>query len=187
MKSRRAPRSEYLAGSLLLAHPSLRDGNFRRSVVLLSSHDEEGAVGVVLNRPLGRRLCDINAAFSLGPLSNVPVYSGGPVQPEQLLLCAWRILPDDGGFRLHFGLDPVKAEELAGSGDDLHFRAFLGYSGWSAGQLENELEHNTWVITGIPGDLASYSPGEGLWRELLAGIDHEWKLLADEPEDPSAN
>ncbi|HEY0966839.1 MAG TPA: YqgE/AlgH family protein [Opitutaceae bacterium] len=186
MKPRRAPRSEYLAGSLLLAHPSLRDGNFRRTVVLLSSHDEDGAVGVVLNRPLGRRLGEVSPVFALGPLASVPVYSGGPVQPEQLLLCAWRILPDEGGFRLHFGLDPAKAEELAGT-DDLHFRAFLGYSGWSAGQLENEMEHNTWVVTGIPGDLGSYSPGEGLWRELLAGIDHEWKLLADEPEDPSAN
>ena len=186
MKPRRVPPSEYLAGSLLLAHPSLRDENFRRSVVLLSSHDQEGAVGVVLNRPLGLPLSDVDPVFALGPLSKVPVFSGGPVHPEQLLLCAWRILPDEGGFRLHFGLDPSKAEELMAA-HDLHFRAFLGYSGWSAGQLEKELEHHTWVVTGIPGDLGSYRPGEGLWRELLAGIDHEWKLLADEPDDPSAN
>lgn len=186
MKPRRAPPSEYLSGSLLLAHPALRDGNFRRTVVLLSSHDADGAVGVVLNRPQGRFLGEVDPVFALGPLASVPVYTGGPVQPEQLLLCAWRILPEEGGFRLHFGLDPAKAEALVGT-DDLHFRAFLGYSGWSAGQLENEMEHNTWVLTGIPGDLASYSPGEGLWRELLAGIDHEWKLLADEPDDPSAN
>ncbi len=186
MRPRGEPSVDFLAGSLLLAHPGLRDSNFHRSVVLLSTHDDDGAVGVVLNRPLGRRLGDVNATFALSALAAVPVFSGGPVQPEQLLLCAWRILPDEGGFRLHFGLDPAKAEELAEQGD-LHFRAFLGYSGWSAGQLENEMKQHTWIATGIPGDLASYAPGEGLWRELLAGIDHEWKLLAEEPDDPSGN
>lgn len=186
MKPRRAPRSEYLAGSLLLAHPSLRDDNFRRSVVLLSNHDEDGAVGVVLNQPTGRTLGELDPAFALGPLAAVPVYKGGPVQPEQLLLCGWRSLPEEGGFRLHFAVDPEKAGELAAA-EALEFRAFQGYSGWSAGQLENELQQNTWVVLPIPPGLASFSTGPGLWRALLATIDHEWKLLADEPEDPSAN
>lgn len=186
MRPRHGPSAETLAGSLLLAHPALRDGHFRRTVVLLSSHDSEGAVGVVLNRPLGRRLGQLNPTFALGPLADVPLFAGGPVQTEQLLICAWRILPDAGGFRLHFGLDSERAAELCGQ-EGMHLRAFLGYAGWSAGQLENELKHSTWVVMGIPGNLEDFSQDEALWRGLLSGLDHEWKLLAEEPDDPSAN
>ena len=81
----RAPREsikETVAGSLLLAHPSLRDPNFRRSVVLMSLHNAEGAMGVVLNRPAGKRLAEVTGEFALTALARVPVFHGGPVQPE---------------------------------------------------------------------------------------------------------
>ena len=92
-----------LAGSLLLAHPALNDPNFRRTVILMSTHDSDGAMGVVLNRPLGRRLGELNGDFSLGPLASVPVFRGGPVQTEQMMLAAWQ--PQGDAFRLHFGLE----------------------------------------------------------------------------------
>ncbi len=186
MRERRSRPSSPLAGSLLLAHPALRDPNFRRSVVLLSSHGDEGSMGVVLNRPLGKTLADLDPAFALGALAGVPVFSGGPVQPAQLLICAWRIRPDGEGFQLFFGIEPGRAEELQGE-DDMHVRAFLGYSGWSEGQLDNELRHQTWVVSAIPSNLMSFAPDEDLWRGVLTGLNHEWKLLADEPDDPSAN
>src|ERR1700676_2919382 len=99
--------SKSLAGSLLLAHPALSDPNFRHTVILMSAHNGEGAMGVVLNRALGQRLCGLNGEFSLGPLASVPVFRGGPVMTEQMVLAAWQT--QDDGFKLHFGLEPNKA------------------------------------------------------------------------------
>src|ERR1043165_3338167 len=114
MRGRRKVARETLAGSLLLAHPSLRDPNFRRCVVLMSAHNAEGAMGVVLNRPLGKRLGEVSGDFALGPLASVPLFTGGPVQTEQLVLAAWQIRDD--GFRLHFGIQPDPAQQLLAEG-----------------------------------------------------------------------
>lgn len=177
-------KAKSLAGSLLLAHPAMRDENFRRTVILMSAHDKEGAMGVVLNRPTGRRLGELNGEFSLGPLASVPVYRGGPVQTEQLILAAWQT--QDEGFKLYFGIEPEKAAQLA-TEEGVHLRAFLGYSGWTGGQLEGELKHKTWVVTAVPSDLMEHPQDEALWREVLGGMGDDWRLLADEPEDTSLN
>lgn len=174
------------AGSLLLAHPSMRDKNFRRAVVLLSAHDEKGAMGIVLNRPLGKRLGQLNAEFALSPLSAVPLFEGGPVQTEQLLLCAWKFHADQSGFQLMFGLDPQKAAELQAE-EGTHLRAFLGYAGWTGGQLESELSQSAWVVTPLVPKLMDEKPDETLWRTILTELNHDWKLLVDEPDDPSLN
>ena len=175
-----------LAGSLLLAHPAMRDPNFHRSVVLLSTHGDEGAMGVVLNRPMGKILGDLNAQFAASSLSAVPIYQGGPVQTEQLILAAWQ--PDilGTGYRLYFGIDVDKAEVLQRE-EGVRLRAFLGYSGWSKGQLENELRQNTWVVSPVGPDLLQGEDGQGLWRSILAGLSPEWRLMAGEPEDPAKN
>jgi putative transcriptional regulator len=186
MRERHSPHQTALAGSLLLAHPGLRDDNFRRSVVLLSAHDANGAMGVVLNRPLGKHLGQLNAEFALSPLSAVPIFQGGPVQTDQVLLCAWRFNPDQSGFQLMFGIDPQKAIELHGE-EGTHLRAFLGYAGWSGGQLESELSQNTWVVTPLLAKLLDKKPDETLWRAILTDLNHDWKLLVDEPDDPSVN
>jgi putative transcriptional regulator len=184
VRERREVKVESFAGSLLLAHPSLRDPNFRRAVVLMSVHNSDGAMGVVLNRPLGKRLGELNGEFALGALAGVPLFSGGPVQTEQLLLVAWQNQSD--GFRLHFGIEPDRAGQLA-TEDGTELRAFLGYSGWSAGQLEKELKHETWIVSDVPADLLTYKQDEGLWRLVLGALGEEWRLLADEPEDTSLN
>lgn len=184
MREHSTPPPDSLAGSLLLAHPRLRDPNFRRTVVLMSAHDTNGAMGVVLNRPLGRHLGELNGEFALGALSGVPLFTGGPVQTEQLLLVGWQ--PQDDGFRLHFGLEPARAAELAGE-EGVQIRAFLGYAGWSGGQLEGEMGQNTWVIAAVPADLLTCAPGGEMWRSILGGLGQEWRLFADEPEDASGN
>ena len=186
MREPHTPEPSALAGALLLAHPSLKDDNFRRTVILLSAHDEKGAMGVVLNRPLGKRLGQLNAEFALSPLSNVPIFQGGPVDTDRLLLCAWRFNPEGTGFQLMFGIDPQKAIEVQTEGN-MHLRAFLGYSGWSAGQLENELKQNTWVISPLMADVLDLDQDETLWRAILGNINLEWRLLAGEPDDPSRN
>ncbi|MBW8781564.1 MAG: YqgE/AlgH family protein [Verrucomicrobia bacterium] len=186
MNERRSASSPVLAGSLLLAHPSLRDRHFRKTVILLSTHDNDGAMGVVLNRPLGKSLGELDSAFAAGALAGVPLFEGGPVHTSQVILCAWRPHPDQDGYQLMFGIDPQKAEELIAE-EGVHLRAFLGYAGWTGGQLEEELKHNTWLVSQLVADLLDDQPGENLWRELLGQIDQEWRLLANEPEDPSLN
>lgn len=178
------PPPANLAGSLLLAHPAMRDPNFRRAVVLMSVHNKEGAMGVVLNRPLGKNLGDLNGSFAYGPLSSIPVYIGGPVQTEQIIMVAWQ--PQADGFRLHFGLEPDKAIEMAGDGTSI-LRAYVGYAGWSGGQLENEMKHHTWVVSPMLPAMLELPPNTELWARILGGMGAEWMLLASEPDDPSLN
>jgi putative transcriptional regulator len=182
----REPRvtKETLAGSLLLAHPALKDPNFRRSVVLMSAHNAEGAMGVVLNRPVGKRLGELSGDFALSPLASVPLFTGGPVQTDQLVLVAWQPHPE--GFRLHFGVDPDKARELLDQ-EGTQVRGFLGYSGWSAGQLENEMKVRTWIVADVPEDLLTYSQDESLWRMVLGRAGADWRLLANEPDNLDQN
>lgn len=184
MRERRKISRETLAGSLLLAHPSMRDPNFRRSVVLMSAHNAEGAMGVVLNRPMGKRLGELSGDFALGGLAKVPLYHGGPVQTDQLVLAAWQVRDD--GFRLHFGIEPDKALQLLEE-EGTHVRGFLGYSGWSAGQLENEMKLRTWIVADVPEDLLTHTQDDSLWRTVLGREGIEWRLLANEPEHPEQN
>jgi len=184
MREQRKGTQESLAGALLIAHPALKDPNFRRTVVLMSAHSPEGAMGVVLNRPLGRRLGELKGDFALGPLASVPLCEGGPVEEKQLLLVAWQTRDD--GFRLHFGIEPEKATQLLEE-EGTALRAYVGYSGWSEGQLENELGQNTWVVASAPTDLFSLPIDETLWRTLLAREGDHWRLLAEEPDEPEKN
>jgi len=173
-----------LAGQLLLAHPALRDPNFRRTVVLMSAHDAEGAMGVVLNRPLGKTLGQVQGEFALDALAKVPVFVGGPVQVDRLILVVWQTRDD--GFRLHFGIEPERAAQwLTEPGSQV--RGYLGYSGWSAGQLEGELGQSTWVVAEPPTDLFDQSSDLSLWRNVLGAEGDEWRLMAGEPDDPGCN
>ena len=184
MRERRQTAEKSLAGSLLLAHPVMRDPNFRRTVILMTSDNAEGSMGFVLNRPTGQRLGELGGDFALGPLAGVPVFKGGPVQTEQMILAAWT--RQSHGFNLHLGIDPEKAGGFIGE-IGAHVRAFFGYSGWSAGQLRQELRQHTWVVSNPPDDLFAHASDASLWSKVLGQKGAEWRLLADEPEDPAAN
>lgn len=184
MRERTRRTRESLAGSILLAHPVLRDPNFRKTAVLMSTHGPDGAMGVVLNRPLGKRLGELKGDFALGPLSHTPIFTGGPVQTDQLILAAWRSTGD--AFQLHFGIDPEKAIQMIAD-ESTRLRAYLGYSGWSAGQLENELKCGTWIVASPPADLFERPTQEELWRALLSDEGDQWRLLVDEPDEPGKN
>jgi len=173
-----------LTGSLLLAHPGLRDQNFKRTVVLMTSDGAEGAIGVVLNRPLNRRLGDLGGEFALSPLSGIAVFQGGPVQTEQLILAAWK--RQAHGFQLHLGIEPAAAINLLDQ-KNVHVRAYFGYAGWSPGQLKNELKQNTWIVADAPTDLFERPGDATLWRNALGREGLEWRLLADEPEETDRN
>jgi len=179
---------ENLSGSLLLAHPSMQDPNFHRTVILLSAcGTEEGALGVVLNRPVGKTLGEVNGEYAYSPLAEVPLYVGGPVNQEQMLLAAWHWDTNAGSFKLFFGISQDQALAFMSDNPDIQVRAFLGYSGWSDGQLESELEANAWVVTPVAEEAVVHDGGEEIWRSLLTRIRPELLFLANQPDDPSLN
>ena len=179
---------ESLAGRLLLAHPLLKEATFRHTAILMSSHDREGAMGVILNRPLNKCLGELGGDFEFGPLAQVPVFDGGPVEKRQLILCAWRPheSAEESGYQLLFGLDRERAAELAGQAG-VQLRAYLGHAGWSGGQLEQELSRDTWVTAELDPDAIFYPADESFWRRVLGELNPLWRLLASEPDDPSVN
>jgi putative transcriptional regulator len=176
-----------LAGFLLGAHPGLADPNFNRSVVLLTAHTPDaGALGVIINRPTGQTLGTLRDDAETPFMQNLPVYEGGPVGPKEIILVAWKWNLSEQSFRLFFGLDPVKLQELINSDPTIEARAFLGYSGWSAGQLEVELSRFDWAVSPFVQPFGKLPP-QALWRHLLERVRPEWSILAGFPGDPSRN
>jgi putative transcriptional regulator len=179
---------EQLTGHLLISNSNLLDPNFRRTVVLIGHHDDQGAVGVVLNQPLAVAVHD--AVPPLGALvePEEPLFDGGPVEPDSVVVLADFI-------------DPSRAEVIAmGSigflpseaGDDIgeairRARVFAGYSGWGPGQLERELDEDSWVVApALPGDVFHAEPTR-LWEDVLRRLGHGYDMLRLMPRDPSMN
>ena len=175
------------AGMLLLAHPALLDPNFRRSVVLLSAHsDEEGTIGVIVNRPMGQTLGEYDSELSQSTLADVPLYTGGPVATDQLILVAWRWSEEESAFKLYFGIDGERAERILQEEPGFKIRGFMGHSGWTGGQLDAEISQGSWVLS---SSLPAFKEvdQEIDWHELLCEERPELRLLADAPDDPSLN
>ncbi|GGQ14463.1 UPF0301 protein [Streptomyces virginiae] len=180
-----------LTGRLLVATPALADPNFDRAVVLLLDHDEQGSLGVVLNRPTPVGVGDVLLPWA--PLAGAPgvVFQGGPVALDSALGLA--VIPGEEGplgwRRVHgaIGLVDLEAppELLASALGGL--RIFAGYSGWGPGQLEEELGEGAWyVVESEPGDVSSPDP-ERLWRSVLRRQRSELAMVATYPDDPSLN
>ncbi|MGB0184467.1 MAG: YqgE/AlgH family protein, partial [Opitutales bacterium] len=172
--------NEAMVGSLLLAHPELQDPNFTRSVILLTAHTpSDGALGVVLNRPLSRKLVDIKPELAGSALAEVPLYRGGPVSSDQAILAAWKYEAEQGAFKLYFGMDEAKAAQIKAEDPAYELRAFMGYSGWSENQLENELSTDSWILSQLK-PYVGQATGDPLWRKLLLEVSPELGLWADE-------
>ncbi len=180
---------ESLTGQLLLASPALRDPNFARSVVLIGVHSDEGAMGVVLNRPsqvtVGEAVPQLQAALE----EHEPVYVGGPVQPSSIVLLAEFLDPDLAGLlvlgRIGFPAPDADIEELIQA--TARGRVFAGYAGWSEGQLDAELDQGDWIVQPAqPEDVFSEEPAD-LWSEVLTRKGGSYALVARMPMDPSVN
>lgn len=181
--------AETLSGQLLLASPALEDPNFRRTVVLVGSHSDEGAMGVVLNRP-----SDATVAEAVPQLSDIagpdePVLVGGPVQPTTVVLLAEFSDPSPAGLlvlgRIGFPALDADLEQLGRA--VVRGRVFAGYAGWGPGQLDAEHESGDWILgTATPQDVFAADP-EGLWGRVLERKGGSYALLARMPEDPSLN
>jgi putative transcriptional regulator len=175
-----------LGGHLLLAAPSLRDPNFHRSVVLLAMHDaKEGAFGYVLNNPVQHRVADLVRDHKIGDLGNVPVFKGGPVGDDRLSFAALRWREKDHSIQVLPHLAPEAALDELAAGSVV--KAFVGYSGWGAGQLERELQQRSWItLDPCPRAVESGEP-ERLWGDLLRDMGPVFSLIADTPEHVELN
>ncbi|MCP5531982.1 MAG: YqgE/AlgH family protein [Akkermansiaceae bacterium] len=175
-----------LKGQLLLADPSLRDGIFDRSVILLAEHTaEDGAFGLILNKPTGRMVGDLLTDEQFAPLRKLAVHDGGPVSRDQLTFSSFwwsRKLGLRSAIRIS-AEDAVKHARRPGR----IVRAFVGYSGWSAGQLEGELRRNSWITAKPRADLLGREHDRGLWAEVLRGISPFHRILAESPDNPFLN
>ncbi len=177
-----------LAGQLLVASPRLVDPNFARTVVALLNHDEQGAMGLVINRPTEVSVADHLPDWVVERLAHPPVvFYGGPVEPAVAI--GVRESYDAGEHATPLpGVSMMNLGEEEEMGETVGFlRVFAGYSGWGPGQLEDELEEESWIVlSALVGDVFSSSPG-GLWAEVLARQGGQIALLASVPLDPQLN
>ncbi|HVC88670.1 MAG TPA: YqgE/AlgH family protein [Gaiellaceae bacterium] len=178
---------ESLQGKLLVSSPALHDPNFRKTVVLVAHHDEEGAMGLVLSRP--SELAAVDAVPALGGLPGAadPVFVGGPVQPEAFMVLAEFEDVDQAAAPImeRLGFMPAEAEP-----EDLEIRRlrlFAGYSGWGEGQLEAELEEASWIVVDAQTDDAFAPDPDELWRTVLQRKGGPFELMIDMPFDPGLN
>ena len=177
-------------GKLLISDPFLQDPGFKRTVVLITEHNEEGTVGFVLNRPVNALMNEALVDFQD---FNVPLYMGGPVQPDTLhyIHTVGNLLP--GSIKIADNLwwggsfETLKVLAESKQLDLTKFKFFIGYSGWSPGQLNEELEEKSWVVTDATmQDIYTEKP-DLLWRTVLENMGKDYAVLANFPEDPALN
>jgi len=178
-----------LRGKLLVASPALVDPNFARTVLLITEHNEDGAMGIVLDRPSDMVVEEVVPQLADAAGADAPIYVGGPVQPTALVVlaefsdpaaAAWIVTADVG-----FASTDVDTGDLASA--VRRARVYAGYSGWGAGQLEAEMEVDSWIVEPpLPRELFPDVP-QALWREVLARKGGQYALVAKMPDDPSLN
>jgi len=178
-----------LCGQLLLASPALMDPNFRRAVILVGVHSEEGAMGVVLNRPSEVTVSEAVPQLEQTVSELEPVYVGGPVQPSSIVFLAEFLDPTPAGLlvvgRIGFPAPDAGIEELTEA--TARRRVFAGYAGWGEGQLDAELDQGDWIAhSAVPDDVFCEAP-ENLWSSVLTRMGGGYALVARIPADPSVN
>lgn len=181
---------------LLVASPQLRDPHFERVVVLVTRHDDDGAFGWILNRPLGQRLGDVVGTGLDDRVGDVPLYRGGPVEPA-----AAQFLTDASGDAVRdlplpgVAMLPIEDAEgphdlgelVARLPDDAVVRGYLGYAGWGSGQLDAEIDEGSWLLAPAEARHVFGVDAERLWRTVLWDLGGEARWIALDDVDPSLN
>jgi putative transcriptional regulator len=179
-----------LRGQLLLDGGKLQGSFFHRSVVLICQHDEEGAFGLILNHSSEKKVGRTLVANVSDTIKDQPLFVGGPVQSgtfsflhtDSLILEA-NVMPN---LSLGHSLDALM--DLSESHSTTQkLKLFSGYSGWTAGQLDQEMARNDWLTHPASIDLVFHPEPEQLWKEILRGKDDKSRLLAESPDDLSWN
>ena len=138
-----------LSGSILLSHPNLLDPNFDKSILFISAHSEDqGSLGVILNRPTGKTLCEIDLSFKNKYFEDLPVFEGGPVEKDKLIVAAWEWMETPSAFKLYFGIDLEKAKALSEKSNSIQVACFRTCRMVSE-QLDDELSEDAWLVSNL--------------------------------------
>ena len=178
-------------GKLLLAEPFMRDSHFKRTVVLLTDHGEGGSVGFILNKQIDSSIDDLVADF---PEFNSTVFYGGPVQTDTIhyIHNVGDLLDDStriaDGVYWGGNFEKLKFLITAELIKPKNIRFFVGYSGWSEGQLQDELDANSWIVTpNATKELVFDQDVEALWKRVLKGLGGRYNVYSNYPTDPRLN
>ena len=177
-------------GRILISDPFLPDPYFNRSVVLLVDHHDDGSLGFIINKPLEISLDETELKIDG---AHHKMYFGGPVQSSDLFYIHNRGKDVTGSTEIKDGLwwggdfDVVESMLKEGTLSEKDIRFFVGYSGWEADQLNDEIEENSWLVVDI--DLAPLfeTESENLWKTMLEEMDGQISVLSTFPEDPNLN
>jgi len=177
-------------GRLLISEPSLDDSIFFKSVILLTHHNDEESIGLILNQPTK---INLNEILNDIPLSDFPVYIGGPVAKQSLhfIHTLGKLIPDSKKItdNIYFGGDFDTVIQLMHSKriTKNEIRFFVGYSGWDREQLNNEIREDSWIVERVEDKLCmKYSTSE-LWSKLIKTKKNKYAIWANMPKDPSLN
>jgi len=177
-------------GKILISEPFLPDTFFNRSIVYLTDHTPQGSVGFILNKKLDLQVSAAIDGFE-GWDENLSM--GGPVAPDTLhyLHNLGDMIPNSilVAEDIFWGGDIDTVRELIKTRKINHsqIRFFLGYSGWSAGQLERELKENSWVIAKVNSSIVLTNRGEDIWKRVLRSFKNKYRMWADFPDSPEMN
>lgn len=180
---------ETLEGQLLIASPALHDENFVRTVVAVAHHDDDGALGIVLNRPsattVAEAVPELHDVLAPGQL----VHFGGPVHHDAIVVLAEFRDPSDAAYLVSDRIGLVSDRMGIGGLSDAagRCRVYAGYAGWGPGQLESELERDDWILDTVHADDVFAEDPDQLWSSVLERKGGNFRLLARYPEDPSLN
>jgi len=175
-----------VSGAILLASPVLRDGVFDDAVIFINAHSkEDGADGCILNRPTGQTVGDFLCSDKFQPLRKLPTYYGGPVGEDKLTFAAYS-WNDEGHIQCKPYISAEEAlEKMKQSGTLI--RATLGYSGWTSGQLEDEIENNAWFLAPPYSQILTMPQDETLWKNTMQELSPFHHIVSLTPENPFLN
>jgi putative transcriptional regulator len=177
-------------GILLIADPFLKDPNFMRTVVFLTEHREDGTIGFVMNRQYENTLDELLPEVEGYKL---PVYYGGPVQMNTIHFLHRYPQEIPGGIEVMKGVfwggdfDRVIDMINSGSADPDKIRFYIGYSGWSTGQLDMEMKEKTWLTVEATRRLLFHQKAEEIWKDALKHMGGDYEMMSNFPIDPQLN
>jgi putative transcriptional regulator len=177
-------------GRLLLSEPFMGDYYFGRAVILLAEHNPEGSFGLILNKPVSRMLNEVTEDF---PELDIPLFLGGPVDPGRLFFIHTL------GEEISDSIQVLKGLYWGGNMEDIlelarlkrftpeNSRFFIGYAGWGAQQMKEELKRNSWAIVTASADIIFKTKTDELWKKLTRKLGQDYRLWDKFPNNPNLN